>query len=332
MLSAASRAADTLSGDTLVEVPAVAGVVATTGDTGLVRIHPDRPRRGEVVFALAEGLSASSTRCTWRGVPLRCHDAPNGVLAIVPLPAGEPGGTHTLAFEYGTRRIARDIAVAEREFQRELVFLPDTLFRLVGEHQEIARDARALQRVIATENTPRQWSGRWREPISSTASEGYGVERFYYRASDSVRAITLGPDTRSTGPFGTDTTVIVRGGTPAWRHTGVDLPVARGTIVRAPAAGIVAGTGDYTLTGRTLVIDHGQAVHSVYFHLDTVLVREGTDVTAGAVIGRVGATGLATAPHLHYGIYVHGRDVEPAAWMQMPDFARDTSARITARR
>jgi murein DD-endopeptidase MepM/ murein hydrolase activator NlpD len=93
----------------------------------------------------------------------------------------------------------------------------------------------------------------------------------------------------------------------------------------------VAEVGDYTLTGKTLIVDHGQGVMTAYFHLDTVLVRKGDLVRAGKTLGRVGATGLATGPHLHYGVYVHGQDVDPAAWQAMPPFARaDSSARVTA--
>jgi len=80
--------------------------------------------------------------------------------------------------------------------------------------------------------------------------------------------------------------------------------------------------GEYVLSGRTLVIDHGQGVYSAYFHLDTTLVRKGDQVRAGRTIARVGSTGLSTGPHLHYAIYVHGRDVDPAAWRDMPAFAR----------
>ena len=77
---------------------------------------------------------------------------------------------------------------------------------------------------------------------------------------------------------------------------------------------MVADVGQYTLMGRTVLIDHGLGVFSAYFHLDTALVRRGDLVKAGQAIARVGQSGLATGPHLHYGIYVNGRDVDPALW------------------
>jgi murein DD-endopeptidase MepM/ murein hydrolase activator NlpD len=76
-------------------------------------------------------------------------------------------------------------------------------------------------------------------------------------------------------------------------------------------------------------------VHSAYFHLDTILVQKGDRVREGRAIARVGESGLATGPHLHYGIYVHGKDVDPASWRAMPPFVlsatADTSARAKTR-
>jgi murein DD-endopeptidase MepM/ murein hydrolase activator NlpD len=90
--------------------------------------------------------------------------------------------------------------------------------------------------------------------------------------------------------------------------------------VAAPAAGIVVDVGDYVLSGRTVLIDHGQGVVSAYFHLDTATVSKGDIVRAGERIGRVGSTGLATGPHLHFTVYVHGKDVDPVAWRDMPQW------------
>jgi murein DD-endopeptidase MepM/ murein hydrolase activator NlpD len=132
---------------------------------------------------------------------------------------------------------------------------------------------------------------------------------------------------RSRGSFGLDTSESSNAGVPSWRHAGVDIPAARRSLVIAPAAGIVADVSDYALSGKTLLLDHGQGVYSAYFHLDTVLVRRGDEVRAGKQLARVGATGLATGPHLHYGIYVHGKDVDPVAWAAMPAFARDSAAK-----
>lgn len=323
---APSAAGDTMATppDSLSGVPAVpADTGAGAADTGVVRLGPDRAQRGGIVAALAEGAAATSTRCSWKGSPLPCYAAPGGVLALVPLPADEPPGTYILSFEYPNRRIARSITVGDRDFGRELIFLDDSLWRDVRQQREIARDARVLQRALSAESPRRLWSGRWREPIEGSRSSGYGVERFYFRATDSTRAIALESSMRTSGSFGVDSSA--GRDVPGWRHAGIDIPARRGSPVRAPAPATVATTGSYLLTGRTLLLDHGQGVQTAYFHLDTILVREGDEVPAGRVIARVGSSGLATGPHLHYGIYVHGKDVDPAQWAKLPEFARDTT-------
>jgi murein DD-endopeptidase MepM/ murein hydrolase activator NlpD len=244
------------------------------------------------------------------------------VLAIIPLPADEAAGTFTLSFERPAGRITRQVTVADHDFGRELVFLDSAHYALVKRTSDVARDARALRGVLATESEVRRWSGKWGTPVQGARSAGYGVERFYYRAADSSRAISLGSDMKTRGTFGLDTSS-ASANVPSWRHAGVDLAAARKTSVNAPAAGIVADVGEYILTGRTVIIDHGQGVMTAYFHLDTVLVRRGDQISSGKRIGRVGATGLATGPHLHYGVYIHGKDVDPAAWSAMPSFVRD---------
>jgi murein DD-endopeptidase MepM/ murein hydrolase activator NlpD len=222
------------------------------------------------------------------------------------------------------------VPVGERDFGRELVFLPESLYALIQRSRDVARDARALRGILATETPNRLWSGGWRQPVSGAGgrSSGYGVERFYYRASDSARAITLAPELRARGSFGVDTASPRAGEVPSWRHAGVDIPAPRRTPVVAPATGQVVDVGEYVLSGRTLVIDHGQGTLTAYFHLDTILVHKGDVVRAGRTVARVGATGLATGPHLHFGVYLHGKDVDPATWYAMPAFARGDTARV----
>ncbi|HEX2780023.1 MAG TPA: M23 family metallopeptidase [Gemmatimonadaceae bacterium] len=294
-------------------------------DSGTVTLAPEQPVRGGVLFALAEGLAADIPRCSWKGAPLPCYRVARGVLAIIPLPADEPAGTFTLTFDRPAGRITRQIAVVDHDFGRELVFLDSAHYALVRRGADVARDARALRGVLSGESDKRFWRGSWGAPVKGARGGGYGAERFYYRAADSSRAIRLGPELKTRGTFGLDT-VASGGDVPSWRHAGVDLAASKGSSIVAPAAGLVADVGDYILTGRTVILDHGQGVHSAYFHLDTVLVRRGDQVAAGKRIGRVGATGLATGPHLHYGIYLHGKDVDPAAWVAMPPFARDEAA------
>jgi Peptidase family M23 len=98
-------------------------------------------------------------------------------------------------------------------------------------------------------------------------------------------------------------------------HKGVDLRSPQGRPVRATAAGRVVISRAFRLHGGTVGIDHGQGVNSIYIHLSKRLVNEGDPVEAGAIIGLVGATGFATGPHLHWGLFVNGLPVNPNQWL-----------------
>lgn len=108
-------------------------------------------------------------------------------------------------------------------------------------------------------------------------------------------------------------------------HTGVDL-VDRERRWRVPvlAAGMgtVMAIGNFAAYGRTVIIDHGERVATVYTHLSSISVREGDDMEAGDRIGRLGSTGAVTGPHLHFELRLGGAAVDPldyvAPWPQPP--------------
>jgi murein DD-endopeptidase MepM/ murein hydrolase activator NlpD len=102
-------------------------------------------------------------------------------------------------------------------------------------------------------------------------------------------------------------------GEPRAPHRGVDVAAPAGTPVGAMASGVVslAATGMY-YTGGTVMIDHGHGLHSIYAHLQDVLVEVGQEVAQGRTLGTVGASGRATGPHLHFGVYWFERALDPA--------------------
>jgi murein DD-endopeptidase MepM/ murein hydrolase activator NlpD len=118
-----------------------------------------------------------------------------------------------------------------------------------------------------------------------------------------------GFDWPALGPIsGVYGSVRILNGVPRQPHVGVDIAAPEGTPVKSPADGIVrlAETG-MVLTGGTIIIDHGQGLTSILIHMSAVLVRPGLFVSRGQIIGRVGHTGRATGPHVHWGM--NWRDV-----------------------
>jgi murein DD-endopeptidase MepM/ murein hydrolase activator NlpD len=94
-------------------------------------------------------------------------------------------------------------------------------------------------------------------------------------------------------------------------HSGEDISAPSGAPVVAANSGTVALAGDYFFSGKSIILDHGLGVFTMYFHLDEIKVGQGERVEKGVAIGTVGATGRATGPHLHWGARINGARVNP---------------------
>ncbi len=104
-------------------------------------------------------------------------------------------------------------------------------------------------------------------------------------------------------------------GEPRSPHSGIDIAAPEGTPVKAPAAGWVADVGSYYFCGNTLTIDLGQGLYSVYCHLSRIDVKKGQWLKRGQRVGRIGATGRASGPNLHWTVRLNEVPVDPHVFL-----------------
>ncbi len=102
-------------------------------------------------------------------------------------------------------------------------------------------------------------------------------------------------------------------------HSGMDFAADEGTPIRAPSAGKVIELGDFFFSGNLVYIDHGQGLISMFAHLDEIDVVLGERVKKGQIVGKVGATGRVTGPHLHWSLGLNGTWIDPALFIAATD-------------
>jgi murein DD-endopeptidase MepM/ murein hydrolase activator NlpD len=120
---------------------------------------------------------------------------------------------------------------------------------------------------------------------------------------------------RLSSPFGLRR---IFNGEPRNPHSGLDFAAPTGTPVRTPADGRILLIGDYYFNGKTVFIDHGQGVISMFCHLSEINGLPGDVVKRGDFVGKVGSTGRSTGPHLHWNISLNNARVDPALFLKKP--------------
>ncbi|MFN2565579.1 MAG: M23 family metallopeptidase [Gemmatimonadaceae bacterium] len=281
---------------------ALAGVLAVgplaaaraQGGDDLIDWSPRRPKQGTLFRLYVDGVTdARAVTGTVAGEPLHFAPAADGrVFALAPVPIDATGSltaTVVIADDLGTDTVRAPVPVAPGGYPSERLTVaprfsarPDTaLQRRIDEE---ARRAAAVARDA--HDTPRLWSGAFARPRPGGVTSGFGRARVFNGAVQS-------------------------------RHMGIDFAGAVGAPVRAPNRGVVRLVDEFYLGGNVVYIDHGAGIVTAYLHLSETRVAVGDTVERGTLIGRVGATGRVTGPHLHF-IARYGRhSVDPLTLLQM---------------
>jgi murein DD-endopeptidase MepM/ murein hydrolase activator NlpD len=219
-----------------------------------------------------------------RGFPLKNAGA-GRFHALVGVDLMEPPGKAMLsiaAYRGGAvARIELELDVRWKAFPVQELTLPESMAEFdAATLERIRAEAESLE-FLFTAVSANAWDLPFLPPVEDYRPENFGSRRVINRE-------------------------------PRSPHAGVDIRLPEGTPVRAMAAGIVAFSGERFFGGRSVVLDHGGGLFSVYYHLREASVEEGRRVEKGEPIGAVGSTGRATGPHLHFGVRAAGGRIDPS--------------------
>lgn len=258
-------------GPVLVEIPSKALV---PGDLLQVRLHAQSP--------------ISRVECSFLEQQVRFYPLGGGrrweALAGVDLEI-KPGLhslTGTVWMSDGrSKPIKKSLRVLPKKFPTQRIRVRQKYVTLNPRDSErAAREHRQLTEIWESATAQRLWAEPFMRPVSSKLTSGFGRRR-------------------------------IVNGEPRSPHSGVDLKATTGTPIRAANVGKVVMAKDLFFAGKTIILDHGLGLYTVYAHCSKMHAKLGDQVKQGEIIGEVGATGRVTGPHLHWACRINGARVNP---------------------
>jgi len=218
---------------------------------------------------------------SFRGKTLHFNPAKGSYKAVTGIDLNVEPGVYQLALTVNGMEINREVVVAKKKYPVQRLTLPEDMVVLSPENEARAeRDQRKMAAIWPVDSL-RVWNGRFIDPLpGKPLGTPFGVRRV-------INDIPKNP------------------------HSGVDITADEGEPVKAPNDGVVILVDDQFYSGNSVVLDHGQGIYTMFFHLSKATVKYGQAVRKGDVIARVGSTGRSTGAHLHWGVRVQGAKVDP---------------------
>jgi len=249
----------------------------------------DLPRQRIVpggVATIALGASAQRPQVRYGDVPALVVGEPSQWTAIVGIALGaKPGRSEIVVRRHGEAALRKAFEIEVVRYAEQRLTVPPRTVDLSKEDlARYEREREHLAAVAATFSDVVPSALLMRQPATGQRSSSFGLRRVF--------------NGQSRNP-----------------HSGMDIAAPTGAPVIAAAAGKVIDTGDYFFNGKTVWLDHGAGLLTMYCHLNSIDVKIGDSVAAGDTIGAVGATGRVTGAHLHWSVSLNRAMVDPALFL-----------------
>ena len=190
-------------------------------------------------------------------------------------------GRYAVTVTAGAARGVHELVVETRTFPTRRLKVDEAFVTPPpSEQARIEREAALLAATWKAVSPERLWNGPFVRPVAEPANSAFGTRSIF-------------------------------NGKPRNAHGGADFLSPAGTPVHSPNAGRVVIARSLYFSGNTIIVDHGLGLFSMFAHLSAIDVREGERVDAGHVVGKVGATGRVTGPHLHWTVRAANARIDP---------------------
>ena len=202
--------------------------------------------------------------------------------AVVGIPLTAKPGKHRLIVHNSSGSETINFDIVDKAYKSQHLTIKNK--RKVNPYKDdmprILSDKERINKALSTFSTDTPRSLQLHQPVDGRYSSPFGLRRFFNKQ-------------------------------PRKPHSGLDIAAPEGTPIQAAESGRIIETGDYFFNGKTIFIDHGQGLVTMYCHLNKIDVEVGQQVTRGEAIGEVGQTGRVTGAHLHWSVSLNHAMVDP---------------------
>ena len=241
---------------------------------------------GGVVILPVSGDAERAPAVTFEGKRVMVLPGADGWLAVVGIPLSQTPGTVEIDVRRGGSSERIEFLVEGKSYSTQrLSVAPGKVNLSEPDAARVAKETPHIRGVMSTFTDQPPASLRFISPVKGPKSSSFGLRRVFNNQ-------------------------------PRNPHSGMDIAAPTGTPIVAPAPGVVLDTGDYFFNGKSVFIDHGSGLITLYCHLSEIEVTAGQTVNTGDRLGQVGATGRVTGPHLHWGVSLNRAYVDPALFLE----------------